>query len=179
MQNSNLISQRWNPPADWISEAGFNTHWFGLIDLIISLKHQGVKNASMIEIGTNRGESTALFAMSGLFKQITTIDIAFKQRAYDTDIFNNIKYLMGDSKTVHSIFYNNSVDFIYIDGDHSYEGVKADINNYFNKLKKDTKSFIGGHDYTNEWPGVVSAVDETFPEKTKQKFSDGSFLIKI
>ena len=63
MQNSNLTSQRWNPPADWISEAGFNTHWFGLIDLIISLKHQGVQNASMIEIGTNRGESTALLSL--------------------------------------------------------------------------------------------------------------------
>ena len=77
------------------------------------------------------------------------------------------------------LLYNNSIDFIYIDGDHSYEGVKADINNYFNKLKTDTTSFIGGHDYTNEWPGVVSAIDEAFPEKTKQKFSDGSFLIKI
>ena len=114
MQNSNLISQRWNPPADWISEAGLNTHWFGLIDLITALKHQGVKNAYMIEIGTNRGESTALFAMSGLFKQITTIDIAFKEPAYDTTIFNNIKYLRGDSKTVHSIFYNNSTFLLEI-----------------------------------------------------------------
>lgn len=178
MQNSDLNSQRWNPPADWISEAGFNTHWFGLIDLIIALKHRGVNNASMIEIGTNRGESTALFAGSGLFKQITTIDIAMKEKAYDVNIFDNIKYLHGDSKTLHTIFYNESVDFIYIDGDHSYEGVRADINNYTKKLKKGN-SFIGGHDYIDAWPGVVSAVDEAFPEKTKQKFSDGSFLIKI
>ena len=95
------------------------------------------------------------------------------------DFSHRYEIIRQYSNDAHSNFAKNSLDFIYIDGDHSYEGVKADINNYFNKLKKDTISFIGGHDYTNEWPGVVSAIDEAFPEKTKQKFSDGSFLIKI
>lgn len=46
------------------------------------------------------------------------------------------------------------VDFVFIDGDHSYEAVKADIEKYLPK----TRYFLAGHDYGN--PKVSKAVDE-------------------
>jgi len=53
-------------------------------------------------------------------------------------------------------------DLIFIDADHSYEGCKADIQNYFPKVKKG--GYIGGHDYENNEQnfkfGVTQAVDE-------------------
>jgi hypothetical protein len=50
------------------------------------------------------------------------------------------------------------LDFIYIDGNHSYEYVKNDIENYFPFIK--SKGIMGGHDYTKEYPGVIRAVRE-------------------
>lgn len=43
------------------------------------------------------------------------------------------------------LFEDNSLDFIYIDGDHSYEGAKKDIQLWFPKVKKG--GLIAGHDY--------------------------------
>lgn len=58
----------------------------------------------------------------------------------------------------------SDLDFVYIDGNHAYEFVKQDIENYWPKIKKG--GVIGGHDYKNQicryakkW-GVEKAVDE-------------------
>ena len=58
-------------------------------------------------------------------------------------------------------FENDYLDFIFIDGDHSYEMVKKDINYWLPKLKKG--KIIAGHDYYNDdYTGVKKAVDESF-----------------
>ena len=50
-------------------------------------------------------------------------------------------------------FDNDSFDFVYIDGNHDYESVINDINNYKPKLRKN--SLIGGHDI--DYDGVKNA----------------------
>lgn len=58
-------------------------------------------------------------------------------------------------------FADGTLDFIFIDADHSYEGCKADIEAWAPKVKKG--GLIAGHDYKNaEFPcfGVDRAVDE-------------------
>jgi len=59
-------------------------------------------------------------------------------------------------------FKNNSLDFVFIDADHSYESVKTDIISWLPKLKSD--GIISGHDYydndSDGWPGIKKAVDE-------------------
>lgn len=54
--------------------------------------------------------------------------------------------------------------FIFIDAAHDYENVKNDINHAmtFKPI------MIGGHDYCKEWPGVIKAVDEIFPNAEKE-----------
>lgn len=52
-------------------------------------------------------------------------------------------------------------DFIFIDGAHDYESVKADLDAWLPKLSPG--GMIAGHDYDHGWPGVVNAVDEWFP----------------
>lgn len=60
--------------------------------------------------------------------------------------------------------YNNvELDWIYIDGDHSYEGCLSDLENALKAVK--TGGFILGDDYgwpNNRWnkPGVTKAVNE-------------------
>ena len=53
------------------------------------------------------------------------------------------------------------VDFIFIDADHSYEGVKEDIEIWFSKVR--IGGIISGHDYGHvNFPGVKKAVHEFF-----------------
>lgn len=56
---------------------------------------------------------------------------------------------------------DGTLDFVFIDADHSYDGVKADIAAWLPKLKPG--GLLSGHDYDNpEFPkfGVARAVDE-------------------
>lgn len=65
------------------------------------------------------------------------------------------------SRVAYKLFDDESIDFIFIDADHSYEGVKEDIQLWTPKVK--TGSIIAGHDY--DWSGVRKAVDETFSDR--------------
>lgn len=51
---------------------------------------------------------------------------------------------------------DESVDFVFIDADHSYEGCKGDIDAWLPKVRKN--GMLCGHDYN--WPTVKQAVDE-------------------
>jgi len=60
---------------------------------------------------------------------------------------------------------NHSLDFVFIDAEHTYEAVKADIQAWLPKLRPG--ALLSGHDYSppgerseKGWPGVVQAVDE-------------------
>ena len=72
---------------------------------------------------------------------------------------------------------DSSIDVIYINGDHSYKGVKEDLNNAFPKVKKG--GWIMGHDYEMNMKkanfvyefGVKQAVDEFCKEKGLKLFA--------
>ena len=96
---------------------------------------------------------------------------------------NNIKQFKGKCEIVrdfsynaHSRFEDEYFDFIYIDGNHSYESVRNDLNTWYPKLK--TGGLLAGDDYTinpeelsfNYMFGVKKAVDE-FMIKNKKNVS--------
>jgi predicted O-methyltransferase YrrM len=69
----------------------------------------------------------------------------------------------GYSPFAAEMFEDGSLDFIYIDGLHDYESVKADIAGFYPKLK--VGGIIAGHDYhLEDWPGVYNAVNEFISE---------------
>jgi len=63
----------------------------------------------------------------------------------------------------------NDMDFVYIDGNHSYEYVKRDVENYFPKVRNG--GVIGGHDFEPSYEGVRRAVLE-FIHKHAQEISE-------
>jgi len=64
---------------------------------------------------------------------------------------------------------DNSLDFVFIDADHSLPAVTQDIEAWSPKVKPE--GWIMGHDYYfARHPGVAEAVDRFFPEV--QEFSD-------
>lgn len=70
----------------------------------------------------------------------------------------SISLYRGPSGHFLSLLPDGYLDFIYIDGDHSYKGVKIDIELARKKVK--SGGFICGHDYMVQFPGVIQAVDE-------------------
>jgi hypothetical protein len=71
---------------------------------------------------------------------------------------NRISFFKGKSEIFLNSLPDNYLDFIYIDGDHSYEGCKIDLNLAKTKVKKN--GIIAGHDYCNMFTAVMRAVDE-------------------
>lgn len=145
----------------------------GLLSMIKDLGD--TSEMTMVEIGSYMGDSTTIFAKN--FKKVISIDpfinnyddneypieYAELSLVYDKFIekissYNNIfhiKKLSDDA--INDI--TEKVDFVYIDGHHTYEQVKKDITNY-RKIIKDNGT-IGGHDYsTNGWKDVIKAVNE-------------------
>lgn len=101
-----------------------------------------------------------------------------------------INIIKSDSYSFLKIEDNNFYDIIYIDGDHSYEGVMKDLIGSYNKIKD--RGYIMGHDYiintrkTKNFYhfGVKKAVDKfcvVYKQKVTAYSLDGyvSFCIQI
>lgn len=75
----------------------------------------------------------------------------------------SVKVVKSDSVEFMDKMPNEYFDFVYIDGDHSYEGVLRDINSAYPKVKRG--GWIMGHDYCPLFHGVMEAADEFCREK--------------
>lgn len=76
--------------------------------------------------------------------------------------FSNVYVVRTMSSNMPGIFPENFFDWIYIDGDHSYEGCKLDLN-IAKKLVKEN-GYILGHDYNYKFQGVVDSVNQFVEE---------------
>jgi hypothetical protein len=77
-------------------------------------------------------------------------------------------------------FADESLDWVYIDADHSYEGVKRDLDAYYSKVKPG--GFIAGDDYGqgDKWfgQGVTRAVDEFAAGPAQLTIIGAQFLLE-
>lgn len=171
-------THRFNPPKEWILQGRGNIFFLGFLEFILLLSDNLLQNSKMIEIGAYTGESTQIFASTGIFSEINVIEpFKFNESFNNTSIediqkwnkveeefknntrfFNNVNLIKDYSHNVSTIFADKSVDLVYIDGDHSYQAVNKDIELYLPKIKQG--GILAGHDYSKSWPGVVKAVDE-------------------
>tara|TARA_Y100000114_G_C11759776_1_gene328880 strand:+ start:1130 stop:1873 length:744 start_codon:yes stop_codon:yes gene_type:complete len=62
-------------------------------------------------------------------------------------IYSNVIFMKAYAEQVVNDFPDEYFDFIYVDGDHSYEGCKKDLFMWYPKVK--FGGFLGGHDFTN------------------------------
>ena len=68
--------------------------------------------------------------------------------------------VVGDSAASASRYPDASLDFVFIDADHSYESVSRDIDAWRSKVRPG--GILAGHDFALEFPGVIRAVTERF-----------------
>lgn len=106
-----------------------------LQDFLSLLAEHNVKN--LLQIGLGHWASTH-FVLSLLLDHITTIEYDFTHiRRYLPESCNGCESILrGDSLTLHSSLEDGSFDAVFIDGNHSYEYVKQDLENYSKKVKK-------------------------------------------
>ena len=135
--------------------------WHELIKII---EENNVR--SFVEIGVLKGEtaSNILKAFPDLeyigidpyVGSLDTYDHAVnKKLAQDIfDQYKNATLFIGVSE---DFAVEKQYDLVFIDGDHSYQGAKADIEFWRDKCK-----ILSGHDYSPHHKGVVKAVDENF-----------------
>jgi len=165
----------------------------GLIDLLNYVNNFiDTRKLNMIEIGSYSGESTVIFAK--YFKNVIAIDPfiddydpndliseympmteVYKSFLNNISKFENIIHIKETSDDAINILPNLDISFVYIDGLHTYDQVKKDINNYIPLIKD---GFISGHDYHISWLNIVNGVNESigFPDRI---FDDNSWVKKV
>jgi len=119
-----------------------------------------IKPDVMVEIGTECGMGCIHMALGNPDGEITTIDLHNLQdriRGYSfyTDI-HNITMVIGDSTEEYVRFGDESVDLLFIDGDHRYGYAKADYEAWYPKVK----------------PGGLILIDDTQQTEDMERFWD-------
>lgn len=146
-------------------------------EMVSYLKGLNKKGFVGIEIGVDEGlNAKNMFQMLDI-KKLFLIDPYFKD---DISVFhgyteepelrkrvakNNLKryldrvdFIFDYSWNVSEYFDDGSIDFVYIDGDHSYLGCKKDIELFYPKVKPG--GCIGGDNFSVKFNGVARAVLE-------------------
>lgn len=125
--------------------------WINFIKKI----YNGIKLNNVLEIGCYDGGTTIF--LSNISNNLITIDQPIEPR-FDTFKYNvgdtanygskllksktNFNYIGGNSHSdetfniVKKLLGEESLDLLFIDGDHTYEGVKKDFNQYTKLVKK-------------------------------------------
>lgn len=170
----------------------------GLNDMLKSLEFKmGPLNEKiMVEIGSYIGDSAKIFAKHfGLvicidpfmdwydedddtcyFARMAQVEQMFDLQTKDFNNIVKIKLKSDDAAEFAKAYKVSGVDFVYIDGLHTYEQVKKDILNFAPFLSE--TQMIGGHDYHANWSGVKKAVDEIIGNPD-EVFCDTSWIKKI
>lgn len=144
-------------PLTWISASG-------LLPEIEELSKRLGRNVFGLEIGVCRGENIVYFLeKTDKIEKIDCIDPYLPyddwngpitkedvERSYQITLENflphrnRVELHKDTSINCVSKFHDEFFDYIFIDGDHSYQGVLSDISNYYSKLKKG--GIFSGHD---------------------------------
>jgi predicted O-methyltransferase YrrM len=135
-------------------------------DELVWLAEQAGKSKRILEVGSHLGRSTSALAINtrGV---VYAVDLWQDEKVYRDFMLRkalNVFPVRGDSVT-RSTQVAGEFDFIFIDADHSYEAVKADIAAWSKRLAPG--GTIAGHDYDAHWPGVMRAVDEAYPGRLR------------
>lgn len=105
-----------------------------------------------LEVGTDKGKSLSIarmVAQDGV--AVMGVDLRVNPEVPNTG------FKQGDSVDIASNF-KRKIDVLFIDGDHSYEGCKRDIDAWFPHLKENGVMLF--HDCDETSPGVIQAVAE-------------------
>jgi len=137
-------------------------------------------NSTFVEVGSWKGRSISFFVVevinSGKHIDCFSVDTwkGSAEHQQETNVMNDTLYdlFLSNTKPIQDHFTpirkpsveaskdfeDESIEIVFIDADHEYEPVKADIAAWLPKVRKG--GLIAGHDYL--LPSTKKAVDEAF-----------------
>ena len=114
-------------------------------------------NLTAIEVGSYFGGFTKELLKT--FNTVFSLDIDHSKLQQECIDDARLKRILGDSKvTLPKILKQTDPDFILIDGDHSYNGVKGDLQAIVDSLREESRPFIFVHDAA--YPESRKALEE-------------------
>lgn len=175
--------------------------WFDYSDIYDCMVRNAKDGSHFVEVGSYLGRSAFYMASaikdSGKKIKFDAIDIwtilnhhdahlveslgrgdmvetfrAFMREGGVEDFVNPIKM---DSVAASKLYADGSLDFVWIDADHEYDAVKADILAWKPKVK--ATGCLAGHDYYHAHQGVIKAVNELFIRRG-ELFEIHDFFVK-
>lgn len=164
------------------------TGWFSFPKLYSEMVKKLPSGSRLVEIGTYHGCSFSYLVIEAM-NSGKTFDIVGVDACPWPDVeptFNrNMEPLKGNFRTLFGgdsfdrakDFEDGSIDFCFIDANHTYEFVSKDIAAYLPKMKKG--GVIAGHDYNSQHPGVIQAVDEAFGAKVKYVKEEDTWVVQL
>jgi len=164
----NFVDQPLQLPKDWTSGSDWNPQhplWCPAEHIPKVLQEHGLpENPIGLEIGVDRGATSEYLLKNIPNLKLYGVDpyvdyqdwwgwVAWSERSYVEmrnrldqygDKFSLVRKTSDDAAAT---FEDNSLDFVFIDGIHTYEQVTLDCQNYYSKAK--SGAFFGGHDFTS------------------------------
>ena len=124
-------------------------------------------NLDCVEVGVKEGENALRILKTLDVGRLYLIDPVFNSKAHKRlkPFGERVVWLTTTSDEALKDL-PKKVDFVYIDGDHSFEQVSKDMKNYYKILK--TKGILAGHDISHK--GVSKAVCEFVYKNKIQPF---------
>lgn len=155
----------------------------GLVGLTMDIRdHLGPGPHKMVELGSWSGESASVFAGSRLFEPLWLIDLWLTPAIEGVCEYNMAKFgervimMQGDLYKIGED-WNEPLDVIYLDADHSLEATRRVLPLWYKHIKPG--GIMAGHDYNKKcWPGVVQGVDEFFGAQNIKVYEDSSWMIR-
>jgi hypothetical protein len=125
--------------------------FFALLDACPDLTMFGVDQWKCLPFREDENAETyQAFDMEGFYEHVLERSRSYGDRAH---------ILRGDSVAMADTIEDGSLDFVFIDGDHTEAGCRRDILAWAPKVKPTGGVF--GHDYS--WPTVKRVLDELVP----------------
>ena len=140
--------------------------WFDFQELYTKMVDSAPEVAHFVEVGVYCGCSAAYMLVeivnSGKQIKLDLVDTGDSFSASLTVLKDHFKPVITGSVQAATEYDDASLDFVYIDADHSYESVTADINAWLPKIK--SGGYLGGHDWApDNINGIEQACNELVP----------------
>ena len=157
----------------------FGEKWFNYQDIYKRIIESVPQGGHIVEVGAWKGASTSYLAVEAQHEKLC-IDVVDTWSGSDEHkdmsdirenslfgtfidnlrpVINLINPIRADSVSASKMYAEECLDAVFIDADHRYESVKADILAWMPKVKKG--GILAGHDYVDGHNGVIKAVNET------------------